>query len=195
MYGWMVGGMVVSLGSCEILMPGNALIWRWCSAQRLRRLFFNNTRDTHRHETWGPKRSSENRMTQNDKQEWKKLYIQHTDSTCIYTIYNIYIRRFITQLSGSAWWWSVNKKCKTTWKKQGRMCVSVCWVCWVCGCKPGPGQDSNNYNNCVPQKPSIILSERGKRRPSMEPSSLSQRRGHAEGKKGWVDPSGVFVLE
>lgn len=127
----MVGGMVVSLGSCEILMPGNALIWRWYSVQRLRRLFFNNTRDTHRHETWGPKRSSENRMTQNDKQEWKKLYIQHTDSTCIYTIYHIYKEIYYAALWQCLMMERKPKKCKTTWQKQGRMCVSVC-VCVGC---------------------------------------------------------------
>lgn len=128
MDGWMVGGMVVSLGSCEILMPGNALIWRWGSAQRLRRLFFNNTRDTHRHETWGPKRSSENRMTQNDKQEWKILYIQHTDSTCIYIIYIIYKEIYYAALWQCLMMERKQKMQNNTEKARKNVCESVLGV-------------------------------------------------------------------
>lgn len=105
-------------------------------------------------------------MTQNDKQEWKKLYIYSIQLVRVYILYAIYIwgdlLRSSLAVSDDG---AQTKKCKTTWKEQGRECV---------GCKPGPGQGSNNKNNnknCVPQRPSIILSERGKRRPSMEPSS------------------------
>lgn len=75
----------------------------------------------------GQKRRSANRMTQNDKQEWKKLYIYSIQLVRVYILYAIYIYiwRFITQLSGSVWWWSANKKMQNNMERAGK---SVCWV-------------------------------------------------------------------
>lgn len=63
-------------------------------------------------------------MTQNDKQEWKKLYIYSIQLVRVYILYAIYIwgdlLRSSLAVSDDG---AQTKKCKTTWKEQGRVCV------------------------------------------------------------------------
>lgn len=67
-------------------------------------------------------------MTQNDKQEWKILYIQHTDSTCIYIIYIIYKEIYYAALWQCLMMERKQKMQNNTEKARKNVCESVLGV-------------------------------------------------------------------
>lgn len=127
--GWMEGGW----DACQSRLMWNFNAWECFNMTLMlgRRgwggcfLITRETRTATKRE--GQKRSSANRMTQNDKQEWKKLYIYSIQLVRVYILYAIYIYR---EIYYAALWQCLMMERKQKNAKQHGKSREEC-VCWV----------------------------------------------------------------